>query len=307
MQYALPHGLWPVMLTAFDEEGELDWHGIDALTDWYIEAGSAGLFACCLSSEMYHLTPQERLGLVRRVVRRANGRVPVVATGAFGGSIPAQAESMAQMADTGVAAVVVLTNQLVPQDAPESLFQQQLEALLDATGQMRLGFYECPSPHRRLLSPELSGWAAQTGRFLYLKDTSCDMQAIQAKLDATRNTPFGLFNAHQPTTLASLEAGAAGVSPTAANYYPELFVWLCQNPKHQKAEFVQEHITEMMAVTRMQYPASAKYFLQQRGLPITTRCRVNREVLSSDTLRALGGLRDTVQTVRQHLTKSSSG
>jgi 4-hydroxy-tetrahydrodipicolinate synthase len=286
------------MLTAFREDGAIDWNGVDALTDWYIEAGAAGLFACCLSSEMYHLTEQERLELVRRVVHRANGRAPVVATGTFGGAIEQQAEFMKKMADTGVQAVVVITSQLAAPEAPDALFQRQLEELLIATDPIPLGFYECPTPYKRLLSPFVLRWAAQTGRFLYLKDTSCDLTAIQAKLEAIQPTRLGLFNAHQPTALESLKCSAAGVSPTAANFYPELFVWLCKHHQRQAAADLQERLNEMTPITTLQYPSSAKYFLQKRGLPITTRCRSRNERLTEETIAKLDALRIMAQEIR---------
>ena len=48
-------GLWPVMLTAFQEDGGLDLAGVDALVDFYLEGGSHGLFAVCQSSEKFFL------------------------------------------------------------------------------------------------------------------------------------------------------------------------------------------------------------------------------------------------------------
>jgi dihydrodipicolinate synthase/N-acetylneuraminate lyase len=30
------------MLTAFHDDGAIDWSGVDVLTDWYIENGSTG-------------------------------------------------------------------------------------------------------------------------------------------------------------------------------------------------------------------------------------------------------------------------
>lgn len=47
----MPDGLWPVMLTPFTEEKEVDYQGLKALTRWYLEQGAAGLFAVCLSNE----------------------------------------------------------------------------------------------------------------------------------------------------------------------------------------------------------------------------------------------------------------
>jgi 4-hydroxy-tetrahydrodipicolinate synthase len=280
----LPRGLWPVMLTSFQPDGSIDWVGVDALTDWYISAGAAGLFAVCLSSEMYALTPDERLALARRVVERSHGRVPVVATGTYGGPIEEQAAFVRHMADTGVAAVVVITSQLVTADEDEATFRTRSEQLLDQTAPLPLGLYECPVPYKRLLSPEMAGWLAKTGRFLYLKDTSCDLDAIQAKVEAIAGTPLQLYNAHTPTALSSLECGAAGVSPIAGNYYPELFARLCQGcfEHPQGARDLQRMLTLMEGVARSGYPTAAKAFLQMRGLPIERSCRTQEVTLSPD-------------------------
>jgi len=51
-----PGGVWPVMLTPFKNNGEVDYGCFQALTDWYIENGSDGLFAVCQSSEMYQMS-----------------------------------------------------------------------------------------------------------------------------------------------------------------------------------------------------------------------------------------------------------
>jgi 4-hydroxy-tetrahydrodipicolinate synthase len=284
MQDKLPPGLWPVMLTSFQPDGAIDWKGVDALTDWYIAAGAAGLFAVCLSSEMYTLTPGERLSLARRVVERSHGRVPVVATGTFGGEIEGQAAFVRQMADAGVAAVVVITSQLAAAEEDEAAFRARCERLLDLTAPLPLGLYECPVPYKRLLSPKMAGWLAKTGRFLYLKDTSCDLDAIQAKVEAIAGTPLRLYNAHTPTALSSLECGAAGVSPIAGNYYPELFARLCQGcfEHPQGARELQRMLTLMEGVARSRYPTAAKAFLQMRGLPIGLVCRTQELMLSAD-------------------------
>lgn len=92
MDRTYPFGVWPVMLTPFHEDRSIDWDGLDALIEWYLAAGLSGLFGVCLSSEMYALTPEERVRLAAHVVKRAAGRVPVVAAGAFGDSPAEQAD-----------------------------------------------------------------------------------------------------------------------------------------------------------------------------------------------------------------------
>ena len=74
-------GVWPVMLTPFDAKGEIDWASLERLVDWYIDSGVHGLFAACQSSEMFYLSDEETQALTRFIVEKADGRVPVVASG----------------------------------------------------------------------------------------------------------------------------------------------------------------------------------------------------------------------------------
>ena len=189
----LPCGCWPTMITPFLDDGSLgiDYPALGALVDWYIASGCSGLFACCQSSEMYDLSPQERLQLVAFVVERAAGRAAVVACGSFGESVEDMASFITQMADTGVDAVVVLTCALAKEGEPEEVWQRNAEQLLQRTS-CRLGLYEVPVPYKRCLSPALLRWCAQSGRFFFHKDTCCSSSHIAAKLRALE--PLGARN-----------------------------------------------------------------------------------------------------------------
>jgi len=211
-----------------------------------------------------------------------------------------QAAFVREMADTGVEAVVVITSQLAAVGEDEATFRARCEQLLAQTAPVPLGLYECPVPYKRLLSPETAGWLAATGRFLYLKDTSCDLGAIQAKVDAIEGTPLRLYNAHTPTGLSSLEAGAAGISPIAGNYYPELYARLCAGyvERPEEARDLQRMLTLMEGVARSHYPTAAKAFLWMRGLPVGRTCRTGEVSLSADDEMLLENLREVVGRLR---------
>ncbi len=293
----LAHGLWPVMLNAFHEDGSIDWHGVDALTDWYIESGSAGLFACCGSSEMFHLDDVERLAVAQRVVNRTGGSVPVVATGTFGGPVEKQARFVKHMADFGVDAVVVIVCLMAERDEDEEVLKRNMERLLALTDPIPLGLYECPTPYHRKLSPELFGHLGATGRFLYHKDTVCDIDLLQLKIDAVRDTTLGVYNAHFETGLAGLRYGAAGISPVAGNVFPELFFWLCTEYAEQPetAEEVQRMMTSLAPVVNNKYLVTCKRYLQRIGLPITTRCRSTDARLTAFDEGLIDGLQTSVE------------
>jgi 4-hydroxy-tetrahydrodipicolinate synthase len=271
----IPNGVWPVMLTPFKDDGGIDWNGLDALVDWYLHAGVAGLFAVCLSSEMYDLSADERVQLAERVTRRVAGRVPVVAAGCFADGFAGQIDMVRRMIDTGVTAVVLTVNQLAGEDEAEDLWRARAEALFEACPDTPLGMYECPQPYHRLLSPEALEWVAGTGRVHFYKDTCCDLEKMRPKIAALAGTPLRWFNANGPTLLGSLEAGGRGYCGIAANYHPELFVRLCamQERNHEGTGDLNHFLCVADAVARHRYPVAAKHFLALRGLPIGTRCR----------------------------------
>ncbi|MGQ9683223.1 MAG: dihydrodipicolinate synthase family protein [Anaerolineae bacterium] len=296
-QEPLPVGVWPTMITPFLHDGQIDWRGVDALVEWYLERGVAGIFAVCLSSEMYALTPDERLALAAHVVARAAGRVPVVASGTFGGPIAEQASFAVRMAGTGVRAVVILANQLAGEAEPDTVWQARAAELLERTGSMALGLYECPVPYARYLSPDLLAWAAGTGRILFLKDTCSRLALIRAKIAAVAGTPLRFYNADAASLLPSLQAGGHGFSGIAANCYPQLYDWMVAywHERPAMAERLQWLLGVGEAVVRHKYPTSAKAYLALAGVPIGERCRVPQEPLDEEDRTILAQLHSIVR------------
>jgi 4-hydroxy-tetrahydrodipicolinate synthase len=272
-------GFIPVMLTPFKDNGEIDFDGLTKLTELYIEAGAAGLFANCLSSEMFELSETERLQVINHVVKRAEGIIPVVATGTFGGPIPQQADFAKQVYNCGVEAVIGITSLLAKEQEPAEIFEANVAELFDLTENIPFGFYECPVPYKRIISPAQLGKLVSTGRVTYHKDTCLDINQIREKLAATAGYNFGLYDAYMAHAVESLKAGASGLSCIQGNYFPELVVWLCNhyNDEQRTAEVnrVQQFFIDQMDVMHDVYPVTAKYYLQQRGLDISTFTRRN--------------------------------
>jgi len=273
----LPFGFVPVMLTPFLESGEIDFPGLSQLTEFYLEAGAAGLFANCLSSEMYELTDEERLAVTRHVVETVAGRVPVVATGTFGGPLEEQADFIKQIYDTGVQAVIVITSLIAQQDESDEVLMERMHQLLDLTPGVPLGMYECPVPYKRLIDSRMLAELLPTGRIVYHKDTSLDDEEVARRLKVGEGYEFGLYDAYMVNAVSSLKAGAAGLSCIQGNLFPELVVWLCANygqpERAEEVAQVQQFFDDCMDLAHTAYPIIAKYTLQKRGLPISLYTR----------------------------------
>lgn len=268
-------GFIPVMLTPFKENGMIDFDGLTKLTELYIEAGAAGLFANCLSSEMFELTEQERLKVVKHVVKAANGAVPVVATGTFGGAIAQQADFVKNIYAQGVEAVIGITGLLAEENEGDNVFDANVAQLLHLTESIPLGFYECPVPYKRLISPKQLGNLVATGRVTYHKDTCLDIAQVKEKIAVTKDYSFGLYDAYMAHAVESLKAGSAGLSCIQGNFFPELIVWLCDNYNgdQEQVSKVQQFFIDHMDVMHHVYPTISKYALQQRGFEVSTFTR----------------------------------
>jgi 4-hydroxy-tetrahydrodipicolinate synthase len=263
------------MITPYSADGTIDYSALEKLIDWYIENGVTGLFAVCQSSEMFHLSLAERLTLARACVKFARGRVPVIASGHVAETISDQVDEALAMADTGIDAIVLVSNRFVRKGESDDVFKHNLDAFLSSFHyDITLGFYECPAPYKRLLSPELVAHCAATGRFGFLKDTSCSMSSITAKLKIG-NSNFKLFNANAATLLASLKAGAAGYSGVMTNFHPDLYSWICAHwmEEPESAAQLQDFLGLASVIECQLYPINAMYALQLEGLPVRLHSR----------------------------------
>ena len=300
----LPNGLWPVMLTPFHQDNSVDYKVLEQLTEFYIATGANGLFANSLSSEMFQLTEQERVSITQTVVKKTNGRIPVVSTGTFSRDLNKNAEFIKKLYDSGVQAVVITSNQLNDKMESEDAFKTQVEHLLNATGDISLGMYECPVPYKRLISAGMIQWLGKTGRFLYHKDTSCYLDDMREKIRAIKHTPLGLFNANTPTGLESLRMGARGLSPTSANYYPELVRYLIQHTDHndEKLEKLDATLSLLDSTTdSCYYPLAAKIFLQKRGLPVLPVTRASVPALDQQDYIKLNAIMKIMNNIADEL------
>lgn len=296
-------GFIPVMLTPFKDNGAIDFDALTSLTEFYLQAGAAGLFANCLSSEMFELSEAERIQIIEHVVKNTNGAVPVVATGTFGGAIGDQAQFVNRVYDCGVQAVIAITGLLAASDDSDAVFNDRVFDLINQTNDVPLGFYECPVPYKRILSADQLHQFVSTGRVIYHKDTCLDLEQIKAKLKATEGHAFGLYDAYMVHAVESLKAGSAGLSCIQGNYFPELIVWLCDNYNNAsltaEVNHVQQFFVDNMDVMHDVYPTVAKFYLQKRGLKLSTFTRRNVGNFSTDVQNRVVRLYNDYTTLQQ--------
>ncbi len=269
-----------VMITPFNLKAKVDWDALNSLIEFYMAAGVKGLFANCLSSEMFSISEDERLEITQYIVDHVKGRVPVVATGSFGLRVEDKADFTKKIYYTGIDAAIMVTGHFANVDDADDVLLRNFEKMFHLTGNIPLGMYECPAPYKRIISAGLFKQLLEAGRLIYHKDTSIAQDQVKEKLDILKtigNNTLEFYDAHSPNAMFSLQQGAKGMSSISGNFYPEILVWMCNNAnnpdKQEDVKWLQSEISRVDPLIHQAYPMSAKYFLAKRGLPVRTISR----------------------------------
>jgi 4-hydroxy-tetrahydrodipicolinate synthase len=268
-------GVFALLLTPFHADGDIDWNVYDHYVDWQISHGPQGLFAVCGSSEMKWLTLDERLALARRAVDRA-GDVPVVATANLEEDLNAHADEIKRMAETGVAAVVLVPPQGMGNEpfgfADPKRFAAYFAGLVDQSP-CPVILYEWPLRTPYLIPADLYADLVHAHGVVGIKDTTCTVEGIRAKIDAAPQAI--VYQANTPYLIEAIDMGARGVMAITSTAAADAVVHFWQAAREQATDTAQHHqsLVFLDALLRFGYPATAKYLAAQRGIPMQMHCR----------------------------------
>lgn len=99
-------GVYIISVTPFTDTGALDLDSTDRMVDFYMEKGVTGFTLLGMMGEAPKLTMAESRSFVQRVLKRLNGKVPVV-VGASSPGFASMAELTKAVMDDGAAGVMI--------------------------------------------------------------------------------------------------------------------------------------------------------------------------------------------------------
>jgi 4-hydroxy-tetrahydrodipicolinate synthase len=128
MQQEAMRGVYPILVTPFDEQGRVDEESLHRLTEFCLECGVHGL-GIALGSEVFRLSEAERVRVTRIVVEQVRRRVPVVInTGAAGTDLAVEYSLAAQ--ENGADALMIMPPSFMPTSPAE--VREYFKAISDA-------------------------------------------------------------------------------------------------------------------------------------------------------------------------------
>ncbi len=272
----ISNGVFPTMITPYTEDNKIDFDAVEQLLDYYKRSGCAGVFAICQSSEIFYLSFEERLELLSFIMDHKPTGLEIIASGNTEDDPALIVDHAKAFIDTGISAYVFISNRFARADDNDDVLLDNMFSAIDLIDRdIGYGVYECPHPYKRLLTPYVMKQMALSGRFIFLKDTCCDLGAVKAKLDSVKGSDFKIYNANAAMILESLKMGCAGFSGIMANFHAELYTEMCRiwQTDPDKAQIIQDFVGFASLAEGQYYPVNAKYYRQLCGMRINIDSR----------------------------------
>lgn len=138
-------------------------------------------------------------------------------------------------------------------------------------------------------------FCAESGRFVILKDVSCDLDIVKRHVALVEGTPLSVVNASAAIAFDAMKAGSKGFTGVFTNFHPDLYKWLMTRSGAHPA--LADELSVYLALAAMAepmgYPKLAKLYHQRLG---TFACTNSRTVDYDITERfwALDALLDKI-------------
>jgi len=208
-------GSMPALVTPF-KGGAVDFDALDALVDWQIAEGSHGLVPVGTTGESPTLTHAEHEAVIKAVVTRAAGRVPVIA--GAGSNNTAEALRFVQFAkDVGADAALVVTPYY--NKPTQAGLIAHFKALTDVG--IPIIIYNIPGRSVVDMSPATMGELAKLPNIVGVKDATGDLARVSAQR-LTCGKDFVQLSGEDATAHGFNAQGGIGCISVTCNVAPRL-------------------------------------------------------------------------------------
>lgn len=289
-------GVYPIVATPFHDDGSIDWESQDRLIDYLLEKGVHGLGLFGNASEGFTLLPEERNELLRRIVKRVNGRVPlVVSSGHTGTDAAARISREAQ--DLGADALMVLPPYLLKPDGDGLMFY--FDAISKA---VRIPIMVQDAPLMTQVTMPAALLARMGREIEWVKQVKVEAPPTAPKMSAVRAaggnglTLFGGLNGQ--FLIEELERGASGTMPNCDIPWIYVEIWNRWTAGDKRGAW--ESFTRALPLIRFELQpglgvSAAKHNMVARGVIRSARVRHPTSSLNAEGLRELQTLREMIE------------
>ncbi len=284
-------GVYLIAVTPFTDSGELDLASTDRMVDFYLSCGVTGLTILGIMGEATKLTAQESGLFVQQVLKRVDGRVPVVVGASAAGFAPMKALTERVM-DLGASGVMVAPPHTLRTDEQIVSYFQMVGETLGPTVPWVLQDHPV-STGVQMSAQVILRVISQVESCVMLKAEDCPglakLTAIRAASDSGQSRRVSILTGNGGGLFLpeELVRGADGAMTGFA--YPEMMVQVCQAHDAKDLNRAQDIFDAYLPLARYEQQAGIglavrKHILAQRGVIASAAVRKPGPKLSAQDL-----------------------
>ena len=285
-------GSMVAMVTPMHQDGSIDDEALSALIEFHIDAGSDAIVAVGTSGESATLTVPEHASVIKRVIERVAGRIPVIA--GTGANATAEAIELTQRAADAGADACLLVTPYYNKPTQEGLYQH-FTAIAKAVSIPQI-LYNVPGRTALDMSPQTTARLSSVSNIIGIKEAFGTVERIRELVELCSDN-FMIVTGDDATAMESMLAGAHGDISVSANVVPRQMHEMCMAAiagNREQAQAIEDVIVDLHTVLfHESNPIPVKWALHAMGkiesgirLPLTTLDEQHHESVRAALIKA---------------------
>jgi len=250
------HGSRVALVTPMQADGVVDDDALDRLVDFHVENGTDAIIAVGTTGESATLDEKEHCDVIRRVVDRAAGRIPVIA--GTGANSTREAIDLTRCAMGAGADACLLVTPYYNKPTQEGLYLH-FRAVADAVSIPQI-LYNVPGRTAVDMLPETVARLADISNIVGIKEATGDLARGREILERCGDK-LDLYSGDDATAMELILAGAKGDISVTANVAPRDMHEMC-------AAALRGDRLEAERINNQLMPLHQNLFLEANPIPV---------------------------------------
>ncbi|WP_286238972.1 4-hydroxy-tetrahydrodipicolinate synthase [Neptuniibacter halophilus] len=244
------------LVTPMHSNGDVDWEALDKLVDMHLDKGTDSIVAVGTTGESATLNCDEHCQVIKRVVDRVAGRMPVIA--GTGANSTAEAIELTAEAKRVGADACLLVTPYYNKPTQEGLYQH-FKAIAEAVDIDQI-LYNVPGRTACDMQTETVLRLAEVPNIVGIKEATGD---VERGVDLIQRAPedFAVYSGDDPTAVELMLGGGKGNISVTANVAPAEMSELCRLAMAGETEQARDLNNRLM-------PLHEKLFVEANPIPV---------------------------------------
>ncbi|MCR8915733.1 4-hydroxy-tetrahydrodipicolinate synthase [Marinobacter panjinensis] len=244
------------LVTPMHPDGSIHWEQLDTLVDFHLDNGTHGIVAVGTTGESATLDPDEHMRVIGHIIKRVNGRIPVIA--GTGGNSTREAIELTEAAHKLGADACLLVVPYYNKPTQEGLYRH-FKTIAEAVPVNQI-LYNVPGRTACDMLNETVERLADIPNIIGIKDATGNIPRGAELIEAVKGR-LVVYSGDDATAAGLMLAGGKGNVSVTANVAPGAMAALCEAAIAGDQE-------ETDRLNELLMPLNRKLFLEANPIPV---------------------------------------